>query len=213
MRLQVAIDRVSMERADEIIKLTGGYADIIEVGTSLIKDFGLSGSVKILKDKYSGQCILADIKTCDEGEYEFREAYKAGCDISTVMGFSSISTLKACQKVAQEYQKEYMIDLLEVSEKKLEELKKIFPEAIFCVHLPSDKQGNGLKELVAHMCGQLKGIGKIAVAGGVTFDTLDIMKQAGVDIVIVGGAITKEQDITTATRKFSEAVRGGKERC
>ncbi len=207
MQLQAAIDRVSPERADEIIRLTSGYADIIEVGTSLIKDFGLSGSVKMLKDKYPGQCILADIKTCDEGEYEFREAYKAGCDIPTVMGFSSISTLEACQKVAREYQKEYMIDLLEVSEEKLEELKKKFPEAIFCIHLPSDKQGNGLKELVVHMCRKLEGIGKIAVAGGVTLDTVDIMKQAGVDIVIVGGAITKEQDITAATRKFSEAVK------
>ena len=207
MRLQAAIDRVSLERADEIIRLTGGYADIIEVGTSLIKDFGLSGSVKILKDKYPEQCILADIKTCDEGEYEFREAYKAGCDIPTVMGFSSIPTIKACQKVAQEYQKEYMIDLLEVSEEKLEELKREFPEAIFCVHLPSDNQGKGLEELVVRMCRQLEGIGKIAVAGGVTLVTLDIMKQAGVDIVIVGGAITKEQDITEATEKFAEAIR------
>ena len=207
MRLQAAIDRVSVERADEIINLTGGYADIIEVGTSLIKDFGLAGSVGILKNKYPGQCILADIKTCDEGEYEFREAYKAGCDIPTVMGFSSIPTIKACQKVANEYQKEYMIDLLEVSEEKLQELKREFPEAIFCVHLPSDNQGKGLEELVLRMCRQMEGIQKIAVAGGVTLDTLGVMKQAGVDIVIVGGAITKKPDITKATKEFSEALR------
>ena len=41
-----------------------------------------------------------------------------------------------------------MIDLLEVSDDKLEILKKEFPEAIFCVHLPSDDQGVGLEELV-----------------------------------------------------------------
>lgn len=207
MRLQVAIDRVSLGRADEIISLTKGHADIIEVGTSLIKDFGLAGSVRMLKEKYPGQCILADMKTCDEGEYEFREAYKAGCDIPTVMGFSSRSTLKACQKAADEYQKEYMIDLLEVPEEKLEELKRDFPEAIFCVHLPSDNQGRGLEELVIQMCGQMEGVKKIAVAGGVTLDTLAIMKRAGVDIVIVGGAITREHDITKATRKFSEELR------
>lgn len=34
MRLQAAIDRVSLEQADEIIAQTAGYADIIEVGTS-----------------------------------------------------------------------------------------------------------------------------------------------------------------------------------
>ena len=78
MRLQAAIDRVSLEQADEIIAQTAGYADIIEVGTSLIKDFGLEGSVRILKEKYPGQCILADIKTCDEGAYEFRKTYENG---------------------------------------------------------------------------------------------------------------------------------------
>lgn len=209
MRLQAAIDRVSMERADEIMNLIGGYADIIEVGTSLIKDFGLSGSVKILKRKYPGQCILADIKTCDEGEYEFREAYKAGCDIATVMGFSSISTIRACRKVAQECGKEYMIDLLEVSEERLEQLKEKFPEAIFCVHLPSDNGGRGLGELLARMRKRLEGVERIAVAGGITLDAMNMMKQAGVDIVIVGSAITKEPDITAAAGKFSEAVRGG----
>lgn len=211
MRLQAAIDRVSLERADEIIRLTGGYADIIEVGTSLIKDFGLAGSVGVLKAKYPDQCILADIKTCDEGEYEFREAYKAGSDIATVMGFSSVQTIRACQKVALEYGKEYMIDLLEVSEEKLNELKENFPEAIFCVHLPSDNQGRGLKELVNRMCGQMDGIEKIAVAGGITSDTVDIVKQAGVDIVIIGGAITKTENITAAARKFAEMLGGKRE--
>lgn len=207
MRLQAAIDRVSVERADEIIRQTAGYADIIEVGTSLIKDFGLEGSVKVLKERYPEQCILADLKTCDEGAYEFRRSYEAGGDIPTVMGFSSIPTLRACQEAAGEFGKEYMIDLLEVSDDKLETLKKEFPEAIFCVHLPSDNKGEGLEELVLHMCEQMRGIEKIAVAGGVTLDTIDIMKRAGVDIVIVGGAINKADNITEAAKAFADALR------
>ncbi len=207
MRLQVAIDRVSVKRADEIIDLTSGYADIIEIGTSLIKDFGLDKSVKTLKEKYPKQCILADIKTCDEGEYEFRKTYENGGDIPTVMGFSSIDTLRACQKVAREFQKEYMIDLLEISNDKLEILKKEFSEAIFCIHLPSDAQGVGLEELVIKMCDQLKGIKKIAVAGGVKLDNIHVMKKAGVDIVIVGSAISKAENIPEISRKFKEAIR------
>ena len=151
MRLQVAIDRVSVDQADEIISQCNQYADIIEVGTSLIKDFGLENSVSVLKKKYYNQCILADIKTCDEGAYEFHKAYEAGGDIPTVMGFSSISTLRACQIVAKEFGKEYMIDLLEVSDEKLEVLKKEFPEAIFGVHLPLDNHGEGLEKMVLHM--------------------------------------------------------------
>lgn len=207
MRLQAAIDRVSVKRADELIDMIDGYADIIEVGTSLIKDFGLEGSVRYLKRKYPEQCILADLKTCDEGEYEFRKAYEEGADIPTVMGFSSIPTLKACQRVAAEYKKEYMIDLLEVSDEKLEQLKEGFPEAIFCVHLPSDNKGEGLEELTMHMCGQLKGIRKIAVAGGVTLDAIEIMKRSGVEIVIVGGAINNAKNITESAKAFADAIR------
>lgn len=207
MRLQAAFDRVSVERAAELTGLVKGYADIIEVGTSLIKDYGLDGSVRVLKEKYPDQCILADIKTCDEGEYEFRKSYEAGADIPTVMGFSSVATIRACQNVAHEFGKEYMIDLLEVSDEKLTVLKKEFPDAIFGVHLPSDNQGEGLVELVKHMCARMEGIAKIAVAGGVKLDTLDVMKQAGVDIVIVGGAISKSEDVTAAAKAFAEEIR------
>lgn len=207
MRLQAAIDRVTVDRAAEIIAKTRGCADIIEVGTSLIKDYGLNGSVKVLKEKYPDQCILADIKTCDEGEYEFRKAYEAGGDIPTIMGFASISTLKACQKAAVEFQKEYMIDLLEVPDDKLEILKKEFPEAIFCVHLPSDDQGNGLEELVKHMCVKLTGVKKIAVAGGVKLENIDLMKRYGIDTVIVGSAISKAADIKEATEAFAREIR------
>ena len=207
MRLQAAIDRVTVEQAEEIIRLTCGSADIIEVGTSLIKDYGLVGSVQVLKKEFPDQCILADIKTCDEGTYEFRKAYEAGGDIPTVMGFSGIATLKGCQAVAAEFGKEYMIDLLEVSDEKLEVLKKEFPEAIFCVHLPADNQGKGLEELVRHMCSKLSGIKKIAVAGGVKLDNIELMRQAGVDIVIVGGAINKAADITAAAKAFAKTVR------
>lgn len=207
MRLQAAIDRVTVERAAEIMSQTHGYADIIEVGTFSDQRFWACRSVKVLKEKYPDQCILADIKTCDEGEYEFRKTYEAGGDIPTVMGFSSIPTLKACQSVAKEFDKEYMIDLLEVSDEKLEELKKEFPEAIFCVHLPSDNQGVGLEKLVQHMCEKLRGIEKIAVAGGVKLGNIALMERCGIDIVIVGGAISKANDVGEATQAFAKEIR------
>ena len=206
MRLQLAIDRVSVEQALDLIEQTKGYADIIEVGTSLIKDFGLAGSVKVIKERYPNQCILADIKTCDEGAYEFRKTYEAGGDIPTVMGMSSIPTIRACQEVAEEFGKEYMIDLLEVPDEKLRVLKEEFKEAIFCVHLPSDIAGVWLEELVRHMCEKLAGVEKIGVAGGVTIETVNVMKEAGVDLVVVGGAITRSGDIEASTKAFAKAI-------
>lgn len=207
MRLQLAIDRVSVEQALELIEQTKGCADIIEVGTSLIKDYGLTRSVKVIKEHYPKQCILADIKTCDEGAYEFRKTYEAGGDIPTVMGMSSVATIKACQEVAKEFGREYMIDLLEVPDEKIQVLKEEFKEAIFCVHLPSDNEGAGLEELVHHMCEKLTGVEKIGVAGGISLETVNTMKEAGVDLVVVGGAITRSGDVEASTKAFAEAIR------
>ena len=41
MKLQTAIDRVTLSKAEEMVKIFAGKTDIIEIGTSLIKDDGL----------------------------------------------------------------------------------------------------------------------------------------------------------------------------
>ena len=41
MKLQTAIDRVTLSKAEEMVKIVAGKTDIIEIGTSLIKDYGL----------------------------------------------------------------------------------------------------------------------------------------------------------------------------
>ncbi len=205
MKIQVAIDRVTIEQAIEIIKVVKDYADIIEIGTSLIKDYGLE-SVRNIRNAFPDITILADIKTIDEAEYEFRAGYKAGADILTVMGAANIDSIEICRNVAVKYQKDYMIDLLEVSDEKIKELKK-FKDAIFCVHLPADKEGQGLKELVQKTSKNLIDCPRLAVAGGVSLKTLSIIKESKFEIAIVGGAITKAENMKEAAYIFSREVR------
>ena len=109
------------------------------------------------------------------------------------MGFSSITTIRACAGVAGELGKEYMIDLLEVPADRIRALCEVFPEAIFCIHLPSDKQGEGLVELVKSSVKELSGAKKIAVAGGVTLGMVPVLKSCGIEIGIVGSAITNQR--------------------
>lgn len=206
MILQAAIDRVSCERAAEIIRLTDGQADLIEVGTSLIKDFGLQGSVGVLKKQFPSQKLLADIKTCDEGAYEFQKSYEAGADVATVMGFSSAATIRACADTARAFKRDYMIDLLEVPDEKLLILLKEFPDAIFAIHLPADLAGEGLEALVRHMTDRMGKSVRIAAAGGVKLDSIPLLKECGVEIGIVGSGITKAPDIKAATAAFSAAM-------
>ena len=69
MKLQVAIDRVSVERAVEIVKQVAGVADVIEVGTSLTKEFGVRALSPII-EAAQGTAVLGDIKTCDIRSFE-----------------------------------------------------------------------------------------------------------------------------------------------
>lgn len=206
MKLQVAVDRVSIERAIEIINEVEEYADIVEIGTSLIKDFGLE-SVRRIKNKFPNKMILADIKTVDEAEYEFEAVYNAGADIATVLGGASLETIRICKKVANKYGKDYLIDLIEVSKEKQEAIKE-FSDGIICVHLPSDNKVKGINELISSTIGNLKDFNRLAVAGGVSKDSINIIKEANFDIAIVGGAITKSKNIKEATKAFKILMEG-----
>jgi len=204
MKIQLAIDRVSIEKAKEISREASPYIDIIEVGTALIKDFGVI-SIKEIKEAFPNKIILADIKTIDEGAYEFQAAFNSGADIATVMGAASVSTLKACYKVAKDFGKLMMIDLLEVGYEKIEMLTE-FTDAIFCIHSPSDGGEQSLISLLKEFKIKFPAISKLAVAGGVNYQTITSIKEANVEIVIIGGAITKASSIENEAKKFREML-------
>ena len=46
MKLQLAIDRVTLEDAINILEDTQEFIDIVEIGTSLIKDYGIDSNNK-----------------------------------------------------------------------------------------------------------------------------------------------------------------------
>lgn len=200
MKIQLAVDRVSIEEAISIIKKAEENVDIIEIGTSLFKDFGIE-SLRRIKKEFK-QPILADIKTMDEAEYEFKQIYENGGDMATVMGASAIETIKICQQVAHTYNKEYMIDTMEITSKKMESLKE-FEDAVICVHLPKDKESD-LQLFVQEFMQNYQLKNKIAVAGGVKKEDMALLKNLGIDTVIIGSGITKSDDIQRSAQQFKE---------
>ncbi|WP_180369962.1 orotidine 5'-phosphate decarboxylase / HUMPS family protein, partial [Oenococcus oeni] len=111
MKLQAAIDRRSLQETIELAKKLDPIVDIVEIGTSAIKDFGFA-ALKNLKSEFHHAEILFDIKTNDEGDYEFKSGYKAGADILTVMGAMDLSTLKKTYQVSQDFHRDMFIDLM-----------------------------------------------------------------------------------------------------
>lgn len=206
MKLQVAIDRVSLEKALNIIKEVELYADIIEIGTSLIKDYGME-SVRRIKEEFPEKTILTDIKTIDQAEYEFNAAYKAGADIATVMGMAPIETIEICQRIAKQYHKDYMIDLLEIEQKKLDRIKS-FSDAIFCIHLPSDNKNKDISLLIKSILPNFDSLSRIAVAGGVNASILNKIKNLPIEIAVVGSAITKTNNISKAAKEIKSILGG-----
>lgn len=200
MKIQLAVDRVSIEEAVSIIEQAKESIDIIEIGTSLFLDYGQE-SLRTLRKRFD-HTILTDIKTMDEAEYEFRRVYGNGADIATVMGASALETIRICQKTAQDMKKDYMIDILEISDEKIQALKE-FDDAIICLHLPKDKAGS-LQDFVKGFVEKHQLSNRLAAAGGIKLEDLPYLKEAGIEIAVIGSAITKSDNITETAKTFKE---------
>ncbi|MFD1848857.1 3-hexulose-6-phosphate synthase [Oceanobacillus bengalensis] len=188
MKLQLALDRLTREESIRITKETEESIDIIEIGTGVIKEYGMS-IIREFRALFPDKTILADMKTCDAGKHEARQAFEAGADITTVMAFSSDLTIKDTLQVAEEMGRRVMIDLLEVdSRERVAELKELGVELV-SLHVGKDKQTEGkfntrLFELVDGFDFE------VAVAGGINLENLPAIIEHKPDIVIAGSSIT-----------------------
>ncbi|RNL60990.1 orotidine 5'-phosphate decarboxylase / HUMPS family protein, partial [Arthrobacter oryzae] len=114
MKLQVAMDVLTVEDALELAAKVAEFVDIIELGTPLIKAAGLS-AVTAVKAAHPGKIVFADMKTMDAGELEADIAFKAGADLVTVLGTADDSTIAGAVKAAQAHNKGIVVDLIGVA--------------------------------------------------------------------------------------------------
>ena len=191
MKLQGAIDRVSIEDARHFVDLLDGKADVIEIGTSLIKDYGLENLRELIRGRKS--VILGDLKTCDEGAYEFRRGFEAGFGILTVMGPADDATLDVCAETAEQCGGTMMIDLLGCSKESISHIAR-YKDAVYCMHSPVDSErGIDLAGLIAEFKAEHPDY-KTAAAGGISSDTIPKLKEAGLDLAVIGSGIIKALD-------------------
>ncbi|WP_368251348.1 orotidine 5'-phosphate decarboxylase / HUMPS family protein, partial [Enterococcus sp. 2201sp1_2201st1_B8_2201SCRN_220225] len=151
--------------------------------------------------------LLVDSKTIDEGAYEFNQAFSYGGDLVTVMGAASLDTLQACYEVAQKFNKTMMIDLLEVSDEKIQQIKD-FPEAIYALHHSIDRKDHfDAVASVAEFHEKFPEIKRLAIAGGIDLKQAQLLAEQGIiEVIIVGSKITKAQDPLAAVNEFTGAV-------
>lgn len=206
MKLQVAIDRVTLDYAVEMASKLDSIVDVIEFGTSLVKDYGLLQISEVLPKLNHAQ-LLVDLKTIDEGEYEFKKGYEAGADILTVMGGSSYDTINKVRAIADENNREMFIDLMETTDEKIKSISK-FPDAIYGIHHSKDAiSGFDAVATVEQFHKDFPEIKRVSVAGGINLDTATRLAKQGItESVIVGGGIMKTDDPIKTAKEFMEAI-------
>jgi 3-hexulose-6-phosphate synthase len=209
MQLQIAFDRMPLERATEIVRSTAEHADWIEVGTSLIKQYGME-AVRQIGAAADGIPVLADLKTADDAAFEFALAFDAGAASATVLALADDASIDTAVRVAAERGREVVVDLMNVPATRREALAGRLPDSVvFAAHIGKDAQGSGADP--AALLGHWARGRHVAVAGGLTVDrvaALDSTSRSGAAgiRVIVGSAITGASDAVEAARNFRRAI-------
>lgn len=195
MKLQAALDTLTLEECLELLEETKGSIDIVEVGTPFVIEEGMI-PVKVFKDKFPNIEVLADVKIMDAGGYEADKCFEAGADICIVLGVSHDETIQGVVRSAKKYGKKVMVDMIAVPDlkKRTEEIDQMGVDYI-CVHTAFDVQKLGQDPL-----NDLKTVNSViknaksAVAGGVKLETVDAIVNEGAEIIVVGGAICNAKD-------------------
>lgn len=195
MKLQAALDTLTLAECEALMDEVRESIDVIEVGTPFVIEEGMV-PVRALKARYPEKEVLADVKIMDAGEYEADKCFAAGADIVTVLGASNDATIEGVVKSAKKHNGKVMVDMIAVKNlaERTAELDAMGVDYI-CVHTAFDVQSTGKNPLDELMIvNKVIKNAKSAVAGGVKLSTIDAIVAEGAEIIVVGGAICNADD-------------------
>jgi 3-hexulose-6-phosphate synthase len=208
VKLQLALDVLSLPEALTIANAAGSYVDWLEAGTVLIKSEGIR-VVDELKRLFPDKPLLADMKVMDGGAREAKLAFGAGADIITVSACASDATLQAALEVAAGKEKQVMVDLLAAPDPvvRAKEVEAMGAHCL-CVHRSTDTAGGvDASDEIATLAEAVSI--PIAAAGSIRLATWSQAVRAGASVIIVGSAIIKATNPAEAARAFQEALQAG----
>ncbi len=207
MSLQIALDRMELTEAVRLAGQVTACADWIEVGTSLVKRYGMA-SVEAVVEAAGGTPVVADLKTVDDVATEFGMAFYHGASAATVLAAASDKTIDRAVEVAAEAGAQTVLDLLEVTDERRDALLSRLPRSVvFAAHIGTDAQAGG--SAVGEKLGEWARGRDVAVAGGLALTDLPYLTGICPSArVIVGSAITRSTDPAQTAGEFAELVGG-----
>jgi 3-hexulose-6-phosphate synthase len=204
----MALDSLDFNATVALAEKVAPHVDILEIGTPCIKHNGIE-LLKTLRAKFPNNKILVDLKTMDAGYYEAEPFFKAGADITTVLGCADLGTIKGVIDVANAYGKEAQVDLINVADKaeRTREVVKLGAH-IVGVHTGLDQQAAGQTPFAdLNLIASLGLNVKISVAGGIKPATVQQVVKAGANIVVAGAAIYGAPDPAAAAAEITRLAR------
>jgi 3-keto-L-gulonate-6-phosphate decarboxylase len=103
---QISVDVATLEHGLGVAAaaLAGGVS-IVEMGTPLLKNEGVSNVVPAFRRKFPEALLLADMKTMDGGGFEARAVYAGGGNIIDFLALAGVDTAKAICTVRDEFRR------------------------------------------------------------------------------------------------------------
>jgi len=197
-----------------------GGARIIEAGTPSVKRHGVEALIHALRRAAPDALIMADLKTMDVGNLEAKIAFRAGADISAVLGIGGRTKTAEAVSEAVRWGKVVLIDLidcqdpLEMIDVFTKEFKGQEKHVILCLHRGISEQlkGRGIYEQTQLISEAKKraGVFALAVAGGIKEGVAKDVVRAGADICIAGSAIYNSSNPKETARRILKEIKGAK---
>ncbi|WP_294730092.1 3-hexulose-6-phosphate synthase [uncultured Faecalibaculum sp.] len=209
MKLQLALDDITLENALNLLETVGDSLDIVEVGTPMVIEYGME-PVRQIKARFPRLEILADLKIMDAGDYEAEEALKAGADYITVLGVTDDATIRGAVKACNRYGKKCAVDMICVRDlaARTKEVQAMGAHVI-AVHTGVDQQAQGRTPLDdLRVIRAAADQAEVSVAGGIKPETARDFAALNPDVVICGGSILHAADPARAAREIKDAIQG-----
>ncbi len=207
MKLQLALDDISLAEALALVDAVRVHIDIVEIGTPFIISEGLA-PVRAIKARFPDLEVLADLKIMDAGAFEARLAFAAGADYVTVLAVTDIATIKGCLDTAAGFGKTVVADMICVSDmvRRIAELEAVGISAL-AVHTGVDQQAAGRTPLDdLRLMKEHSQQSQIFVAGGIKRDTLSQYFESGADVAIIGSGICQAADPVQEAKAFRDMI-------
>lgn len=193
-RLQFAID--APEHFGFLPRLAR-YFDIIEVGTPVLKRFGLS-AITTACELAGGKPVMADTKTVDAGGLEAEMVFAAGAASMTALALAPTATRRAVLDVAARYGRIVIFDTILGAPSETDEfiVEMGGGEHWVGLHASSDARLAGDKtnrHINAVTRWQAKGA-RVLLAGGIGRANLQRSLEANADVIVIGSSVSAATD-------------------